>query len=205
MTDRFTWEPDDLMFDDDEEEDLDKREVNLLDHVNKIGARHSKTDTGMIQEMHDHSVKLGAKCPMMDKSAPVATDVHICKLDESLGLVMGFAVVCKVNGEDYFDLNIDKNGERVPEHIPEEAMLKSAADFMINSRLGNEMHSGPDVGTYVFAFPLTTEIAKAMGIQTNKTGLMVAYKPTPEVFAKYRDGTYTGFSIEGRRVKTEES
>lgn len=131
---------------------------------------------------------------------------RIFKFDESLGLVFGWAIICKQNGEDYYDLNVDRHtGERVPEHIPEDAMLKAAADFMANSRAGNEMHEGPDIGSYVFAWPMTSEIAKAMGIETPNTGLMIAYKATPEILAKFKDGTYTGFSIEGRRVRIEES
>lgn len=128
----------------------------------------------------------------------------MAKVDEDLGLVLGWAIVCKVDGEDYYDLNIDRDtGERVPEHIPERTMLKASAEFMENSRVGNEMHRGPDSGTYIFAFPMTTEIAEKMDITTKYTGLMVAYKPTPEVLAKFRDGTYKGFSIEGRRLKSE--
>lgn len=133
-----------------------------------------------------------------------AADPRIAKVDDKLGLVMGYAIVCEVDGEPYYDLNIDYDGQRVPEHIPESTMLKCAADFMLNSRLGNEMHSGPDKGTYVFAFPLTKDIAKAMGIETRKTGLLVAYKPPPDVLAKFMDGTYRGFSIEGRRLLFDE-
>lgn len=135
--------------------------------------------------------------------------IKIEKFDDSLGMVFGWAIVCKVNGEDYYDLNIDVNddgtlGDPVPEHITEDAMLKSAADFAIGSRPGNVMHKGPDSGAYAFLFPMTTEIAKAMKIETKTTGLMVGYKPTPEVLAKYRDGTFTGFSIEGSRIRHEE-
>ena len=126
---------------------------------------------------------------------------EIMKVDTGLGLVFGFAIVCKKDGEDYYDLNIDKgSGRRVPEHITEEAMLKGAADFAETARPGNEMHDGEDTGTYVFLFPLTTEIAKALDITTTRTGLLVAYKPTPEVLKKFADGTYTGFSMEGARV-----
>lgn len=153
------------------------------------------------------------------KADPTASDVHVpgadwkeeglaarvTKVDSNLGLVFGWAIVCKIAGEPYFDLNIDRDtGKRVPEHIPENAMLKASTDFMLNSRVGNEMHDGPDTGTYVFAWPLTEEIAKAMGIQTNQTGLMIAYKPTPEVLKKFQDGTYRGFSIEGSRVHSTE-
>lgn len=129
----------------------------------------------------------------------------IAGINADLGLVFGWAIVCKVKGEDYYDLNIDHDGQRVPEHITEPAMLKGAADFMQSDRVGNEMHDGPDVGQFVFAFPMTTEIAKALGIQTETTGLLVAYKAPPDVLAKFRDGTYKGFSIEGSRVKAEES
>ncbi len=132
-------------------------------------------------------------------------EARIAKVDENLGLVFGWAIVCKINGVDYYDLNIDPNGERVPEHIPEDSMLKASMEFMQTARPGNEMHKGPNSGTYVFAWPMTTEIAKAMGIVTEKTGLMVAYKPTPEVLGKFKDGTYKGFSIEGSKVDVVDS
>ncbi len=139
--------------------------------------------------------------------AQIATS-EILKVDSEHGLVFGFAIVCKIDGEDYFDLNIDRagprQGERVPENITEDAMLKGALDFAETARPGNEMHDGPDTGTYVFLFPLTTEIAKALEIDTKRTGLLVAYKPDADVLAKFKDGTYTGFSMEGSRVKHEE-
>lgn len=121
---------------------------------------------------------------------------EVVKVDESLGLVLGYAIVCKVDGEDYFDVQGD--------HIPEDAMLAAALDFMQESRVAKEMHAGEQVGQVVFAFPLTTEVAKAFGIRCKKTGLLVAMKPDADVLAKFKDGTYTGFSIGGSRVKDEE-
>lgn len=144
------------------------------------------------------------------KRAPVTepANFRIAKVDEHLGIVFGWAIVCKVKGEDYYDLNVDMAGqhagERVPEHIPEAVMMKAAAEFMQTERPGNEMHEGPDLGQYVFAFPLTTDVAKAMGITTDKTGLMVGFKPPADVLAKYKSGEYTGFSIEGRRLSYTE-
>ncbi len=127
----------------------------------------------------------------------------IAKVDESLGIVFGWAVICKVAGQDYYDWNIDSGGvhkgKLIPEHITEPAMLKSAAAFMASDRPGNEMHEGGDVGKFLFAFPLTTDIAKAMGIACAKTGLMVGYQAPPAVLAKFKSGAYTGFSIEGVR------
>lgn len=124
------------------------------------------------------------------------------KVDEELGLVFGFAIVCKNDGEDYFDLH----GHNIPEY----AMLKAATDFMLNSRMAVDMHErdadkNPIAdGTVVFAYPLTSEVAKALNIQTEQTGLLIAMKSSPEVLAKFKDGTYTGFSIGGKFVTTVE-
>lgn len=125
------------------------------------------------------------------------------KVDEQLGLVFGFAIVCKQNGEPYFDLHGD--------HIPEDAMLKASTDFMLNSRMAGDMHGRDEnkqpiaKGSVVFAFPLTEEVAKALDIQTKQTGLLIAMKPdSEEVLDKFRNGEYTGFSIGGSYVTTEE-
>ena len=133
----------------------------------------------------------------------------IVKVDEGLGLVFGYAIVCKVDGEDYYDLNVDTEGvhkgQRVPEHIPEDSMLEAAFEAVSEGFVaGNEMHKGDDTGSFVFMFPLTSEIAKSLDIEAKRTGLLVAYKPEPEVLAKFKNGTYKGFSIEGARVDHEE-
>jgi len=55
----------------------------------------------------------------------------------------------------------------------------------------------------VFLFPLTSELAKAFEIKTERTGVMVGIKPSPEVLAKFESGEYTGFSIGGERLDEE--
>lgn len=133
---------------------------------------------------------------------------RIAKVDESLGVVFGWAVICKVNGEDYYDWNVDHagshKGKLVPENVTEDAMLKASVGFMESGGAGNEMHEGADVGKFLFAFPLTTDIAKAMGIECAKSGLMVGYQAPPAVLAKFKSGEYSGFSIEGSRLKYRE-
>lgn len=125
------------------------------------------------------------------------TRASVLKVDDTLGLVMGYAIVCKQDGEDYFDLHGD--------HIPEEAMLKAALDFMQNSQVAKEMHRGDQVGTVVFAWPMTTDVAKAFDFEVKKTGLLIAVRPDdPDMLAKFRDGRLTGFSIGGSRVEDEE-
>lgn len=120
------------------------------------------------------------------------------KVDVELGLVMGFAIVCEEDGKPYYDLQGD--------HIPEDSMLKAAADFMANSRVAKEMHAGEDAGSVLFAFPLTKDIAESMGISAyTKTGLMIAMKPSSaDMLEKFKSGEYTGFSIGGQRLEDEE-
>ncbi len=126
-----------------------------------------------------------------------SVSAEVVKVDEALGLVMGFAIVCTEEGEPYFDVQGD--------HIPEDSMLKASLDFMENSRTAKEMHSGDGRGTVVFAWPMTSDVAKAFGMATNRTGLMVAVRPSDDaMLEKFRDGTYTGFSIGGKRIEDEE-
>lgn len=127
---------------------------------------------------------------------------EVAKVDEDLGLVFGWGIICKQGGQPYFDLQGD--------HIPEDAMLKATADFMEHSRISGHMHMKGDDGTpikdgaVVFSFPLTEQTAKAMGIQCDRTGWMVAVKPSPAIMAKYKSGEYKGFSIGGKRLVDED-
>ena len=119
-----------------------------------------------------------------------SSEVTVAKVNDELGLVFGYAIVCKKDGEAYYDLHGD--------HIPEDTMLEAAADFMERSRTALEMHKGEKKGTIVFAFPLTSEVAKSLDIEAPKTGLLIAMRPdSEEILAKFRSGEYTGFSIGG--------
>ena len=130
-----------------------------------------------------------------DMSVEFERPSEVLKVSKSLGIVFGFAIVSKVDGEPYFDTQGD--------HIPEDAMLKASADFMESSRAAKEMHAGDDIGDVLYAFPLTSDIAEALDITTKRTGLLIGMRPGPEALAKFEDGTYTGFSIGGRYVQNE--
>lgn len=130
-----------------------------------------------------------------DMSVQFERTCDVLKVDQRLGLVFGFAIVSKVNGEDYFDTQGD--------HIPEDAMMKASMDFMKNSRMSKDMHKGDKDGEVVFAFPLTTEIAKSLDIKTRQTGLLIGMKPSKKVLEKFANGSYTGFSIGGGYVESE--
>lgn len=123
---------------------------------------------------------------------------EVTKVDDALGLVFGWAIVSKIDGDPYFDTQGD--------HIPEDSMMESAMEFMIEKRHGGEMHRRDEkgnpviVGKVVFCWPMTEETAKAFNIETSMTGLMIALKPdNDEILEKFRSGVYTGFSIGGSR------
>ncbi len=134
-----------------------------------------------------HSHGIGAI--VMKRDLAKNFEVKIAKVDSKLGLVFGYAVICLKNGEQYFDLQ--------DEHVPESVMLDFATDFMKNSRSAKAMHDGDDVGEVVFAFPLTTEVAKSLGIDAKQTGLLIGMAPNKETLQKFDDGEFTGFSIGG--------
>ena len=117
----------------------------------------------------------------------------VAKVNSDLGLVFGWAIVCTEGGEPYIDLHND--------HIPDHAMLKAATKFAKGARIGGDMHRC-ESGTVIHTMPLTAEIAKAFGIECDKTGMMIAMQPdTPEGLEKFRTGERTGFSIGGARIK----
>jgi hypothetical protein len=132
----------------------------------------------------------------MPVEAPIRK-ASVTKVDSALGLVFGWGIICKENGEDHFDLQGD--------HIPEDVMVAATSKFMEEARVAKDMHQGDQHGTIVHSFPLTTDIAKAMGIDCSKSGWMVAMKPCETVLAKYASGEYRGFSIGGGCAYIEEA
>ena len=121
---------------------------------------------------------------------------EVTKIDDELGLVFGWAIVCNEGGKPYFDVQGD--------HIPEAAMTKAATEFMANFRVAKEMHVGGMRGEIVHSMPLTADVAAAFGITCSKSGLMIAMKPDAEMLAKFKSGELKGFSIGGRRGEDEE-
>ncbi len=113
-------------------------------------------------------------------------------VNEELGLVFGWGIICEIDGEPYFDLQND--------HIPQDAMLKAVTDFQLHSRATDDMHDEVARGVVVHGFPLTDEVCDAFGIECEKRGWMIAAQPGAEICAKFASGEYTGFSIGGSRI-----
>lgn len=122
-----------------------------------------------------------------------SAQAKVAKVDEGLGLVFCWAFTStNPDGTDYHDLQ----GDAIDADF-----VKAAADFMRSGGATDEMHDGKRTGQVVFAMPMTPEIAKAYGVETKTTGLMVALAPPPDVLAKFKSGDYTGVSIAGTGVR----
>jgi hypothetical protein len=137
------------------------------------------------------------------------TDAQILKVNAELGLIFGFAMICKVR---------DENGNLVPyndtddDQFDEVGMLEAITKFAVTKRVACSMHARDEDGEpvqdggVIHHFPLTSEIAKALDIITPMTGLLVALKPdNPETLEKARRGEFTGFSIGGEVIEAEEA
>lgn len=122
----------------------------------------------------------------------------LVKVDESENVVFGWAFVCKMNGELHFDLHGD--------NLDEDYVVPALKQFMLDGGIGKEMHVGDQKGRIVAAWPVTPEIAKAFGDEAPAvTGLRIGiYFDDAAVVAKFKDGTYTGFSIGGSYGETED-
>lgn len=122
----------------------------------------------------------------------------VAKVDTQLGIVFGYACVCKVDGEDYYDSQGD--------NIDEDGLVEAAMTFVEKHAASAKiMHRGDNVGRVVFVFPLVGDVAKSLGIEASKTGLLIGWKPDDRgVLAKFASGEFTGFSIGGYRILDEE-
>lgn len=145
-------------------------------------------------------------------------DVSVMKTDAKLGLVFGFAIVCKQKNadgvfEDYYDDgSLDDTDDTVySDHITEQAMIEGVTEFMKSQRVATEDHERDDdnepvqKGTVVHSFPLTESIAQSLGIVCDKTGWLVAMEPAPEVFKRFESGELNQFSIGGRVRREKEA
>lgn len=130
------------------------------------------------------------------------TTAEVLKVNDEQGIVFGWGIICTEKGENYFDTQGD--------HIPDATMFKATSEFMYDVRAAGEMHArhadGKAVhkGIIVHSMPLTKELADIFSIKTERTGWMIGMKPDADMLDKFRDGTYTGFSIGGLRGEDEE-
>lgn len=109
-------------------------------------------------------------------------------------LAFGWAYVSTVKGE----ISLDHSGE----FIRPDQIAKAATNFMLSMRTAKRMHSGERIGEVVHSMPLTDDIAKALGIETERQGWIVAVKVYDDtVWQDVKSGKLSAFSIGGRALK----
>lgn len=128
---------------------------------------------------------------VMEKSDNISSTVNIIKADDEQRIVWGWASVATENGEPVFDVHGD--------HIPMEELTKASVDFMRNYRVGKTEHVGKQTSEVIALLPLSKSLADALGIQTNREGLIVGFKVHDEAtWSGIKSGDLPAFSIGGR-------
>jgi len=119
---------------------------------------------------------------------------QILKRDDEERLAFGWAYVSTVKGE----VSLDHSGE----FIRPELLAKAATNFMLSMRTAKRMHSGESIGEVIHSMPLTNDVAKALGIQSDREGWIIAIKVHDEqVWQDVKSGKLAAFSIGGRALK----
>ena len=117
----------------------------------------------------------------------------VAKVDESLGLVFGWAMASSIDGGetphvDHQDDAIDMSGDD---------FIKACVEFMETGAAADVMHDGKRDGRVVFAMPLIKQVKDALGIKSDVEGFAIAMKPSPATFKRFQSGELRAFSIGG--------
>lgn len=135
----------------------------------------------------------GTSVSEMTKSE-VQIEGQILKQMDEERLAFGWAYVSTVKGE----VSLDHSGE----FIRPDQIAKAATNFMLSMRTAKAMHTGEKIGEVVHSMPLTNDIAKALGIQSDREGWVIALKVyDDQVWQDVKSGKLAAFSIGGRALK----
>jgi hypothetical protein len=184
-------------YDEDREHSMSGRVANLLESIASL-MKSDVSDSG--------GVFFGPDAPQSNGQGEAhethveATGIElsgtILKADDDERIVWGWASVVTEKGVPV----VDKQGDVIS---PEE-ISKAATEFMLDVRVAKAMHEGEQVGHVVHSFPLTNELAKALGIQSEREGWIIAQKITDDdVWARVKSGELSAFSIGGNAISEE--
>jgi hypothetical protein len=124
-------------------------------------------------------------------------ETKVLKVDDEQRIVYGWASVVTEDGAPV----VDSQGD-VIEPIE---MEKMANDFMLDVRTAKAMHAGDKIGEVIHSLPLTAELTKALGLQSDLEGWIVGVKiHSDEVWESVKSGEFAGFSIGGKAASREE-
>jgi cation transport regulator ChaB len=123
----------------------------------------------------------------------------VLKVDAERQYVFGWASVAFAkDGSQVEDLQGDL--------IDLEDLEEAAYQFALSYRESGVMHAGEAVGQMIESFMVTPDKLAAMGLPPDSLpmGHWVGFHiPDAALFAKIKDGTYGGFSIQGDAVREE--
>lgn len=120
----------------------------------------------------------------------------IFKSDEEHRVCYGWASVVTKNGEPVIDLHGDL--------ISPNELVGATTEFMKSARNSLNMHKGEPIGQVVHSFPLTYEIAKSLGIETENEGWLVGvYVSCDKTWESVKNGALSAFSIGGSAIRKE--
>jgi len=132
-------------------------------------------------------------------------EAQILKVNEEQRIVYGWASVISENGVPV----IDGAGDIIEPHEIE----KASTEFMADARMAMVMHerneqNGIDEdmrkGDVVHSFPLTSDIAKSLGIACDREGWIVGVRVhDDDVWDMVKSGELRAFSIGARAVREE--
>lgn len=89
--------------------------------------------------------------------------------------------------------------EKALEDIPDPEVRAHASQIVKKGRADVTSQPVQRVGDVPFVFPLVSSILDPLGIETDKTGLLIGVKPSTQIFQKLLTGELTGFSVGGQR------
>jgi hypothetical protein len=128
------------------------------------------------------------------KSADIEP-IEIIKVDEEHRVVYGWANVITEKGQPV----IDTQGDVIDAH----ELLNATTEYMKGARIAKLNHSGGQIGEVLHSFPMTFDIAKSLGIETNGregwiTGMFIH---KDDIWERVKKRELKSFSIGARAVR----
>jgi hypothetical protein len=119
----------------------------------------------------------------------------VCKValaSEKMGLVFGWALASTLDGGKTPHVDLQKDAI-----VGDDDLIKVAAAFMEAGAPSDVLHADAPDGRVLFCLPLTADVLKALGLQSDVHGLAIGMRPGPETFKRFLSGELNAFSIGG--------
>ena len=167
--------------------------INALNRIAGIEPEEDDVKEGLIAQAVSAIIGAIMQHTGVNKSFE---ETKILKVDDEQRIVYGWASVVTEDGEEV----VDSQGDVMS---PSE-MEKMANDFMLDVRTAKAMHKGDKIGEVIHSLPLTSELAKALGLHTDLEGWIVGMKIYDDTaWESVKSGDFAGFSIGGRAASRE--